>query len=230
MRRYTFRALGAVLLAVAACCTTLGPADRGYSRPAEYQASKTVKIAQEAGGGNYYCGSAFLIHVTKDSRGTYTGLFLTAGHVVNLKSQTTVLFQQRGDPKKKYYARVDLKTVITHPRWDAAVFQVPGLPAFLALPLPLAKNLPTMGQWVLSAGYANCGPLAWYPGAIQGSGVLPVFGPCFASNARIIGGMSGGPVLNTAGEVLGHTVARGGKREHFFVPVHVLKAWLKTVR
>lgn len=223
------RRLPAFLLVLLVCCTTLGPSDRGLHE-AESQASKTVMVAQkdEAEGDGHYFGSAFLIYATKNDRGTYTGWFLTAGHVVNLKTETTALFRRRGD-SKKYYARITLDTIKTHPKWDAAVFQVTGLPSFFAQPLPIAKNVPMPNQWVLSAGYG--GPdLAMYLGQVRSMHTLPLFGPCFMSDARVLAGMSGGPVLNIDGEVLGHTVAKGSDNEHFFIPVQLLRVWLATIR
>lgn len=231
MRLSPLRVLGAVLLSVTACCTTLGSPSRpsrSLTEPAYREASKTVKVAQRAPSGEgYYCGSAFLIFVTKDSKGKTVGHFLTAKHVVDLKTQTTVLFKRPGD-SRKYYARVRLETIKPHPLWDAAVFQVTGLPEFFANPLPLAAKV-VPGEWLLSAGYADCGPLAAYKGHAKTVYFLNGFGPCYMSDAKVVGGMSGGPVLNKKGEVLGHTVAKGYKNEHFFIPVQLLSVWLATL-
>lgn len=228
MRLHPVRALGAVLLAVVACCTTFGSQTPHTSQPAYREALKTVKVAQQSPTGKgYWCGSAFLIYVTEDTKGRTVGHFLTANHVVDLKTETTVLFRRPGDPKK-YYARIRLDTIKRHPVWDAAVIQVVGLPPFFAKPLPLASRV-VPDEWVLSAGYANCDKLSLFYGHARGLHMLDGFGPCIMSDAKIIVGMSGGPVLNKKGEVLGHTVAKGGDNEHFFIPVHVLRVWLATL-
>lgn len=228
MRLNLVRALGAVLLVVTACCTTFGATDQRVSQPAYREALKTVKVAQQSPTGpGYWCGSAFLIYVTEDSKGRTVGHFLTAKHVVDLKTETTVLFRRPGDPKK-YYARVRLDTIKMHPVWDAAVFEVTGLPPFFAKPLPLASGV-VPDEWVLSAGFANCGNLSMFYGHARGLHMLDGFGPCIMSDAKILVGMSGGPVLNKKGEVLGHTVAKGNDNEHFFIPVSLLRVWLATL-
>ena len=230
MVTFSLRTLGAVLLSLAVCCTTLGPSHRGTTSSvlsAKAQARKTVKVAQKVPNGiGYYCGSAFLIRVTSTKDGKFTGLYLTAKHVVDEKTETTVLFYRPNDPKN-YYARVRQETIRKHPLFDAATFQVTGLPAFLAKPVPIAPTMPARGEWILSAGYAGCDKLVTHPGIVVGLDLQPRLGPCLVSNAKTAKGMSGGPVLNKKGEVVGITVARDGPRKHFAVSVHVLKSWLE---
>ena len=223
----TLRVLGAVLLSLAVSCTTLGPSHRGpASLSAAAQALKTVKVAQEdPNSTGYFCGSAFLIQVTPTADGKYTGLYLTAKHVVDEKTATTVLYYRPNDTKR-YYARVRQETIKLHPFFDAATFKVTGLPKFLAKPVPVASEMPDRGDWVLSAGYAKCDTLAIHSGFIIDMVLLKRLGPCLVSNAKTIVGMSGGPVLNVKGEVVGITVAKY-LHEHFSVSVHALAAWLK---
>jgi S1-C subfamily serine protease len=222
----TLRVLGAVLLSLAVSCTTLGPSHRG-AQSATAQAYKTVKVAQEIPNAvGYSCGSAILIRATPTKDGKFTGLYLTAKHVVDEKTKTTVLYYRPND-LKRYYAKVRLETIKPHPYFDAATFEVTGLPEFLAEPVPIASEAPDRGDWILSAGYANCEQLAIHSGFIIDMVLLKRFGPCLLSNAKITKGMSGGPVFNKKGEVVGITVAQGKPNEHFSVSVHALSSWLK---
>ena len=225
----TLRVLGAVLLSLAVSCTTLGPSHRGTTSAAlsaVAQARKTIKVAQKnPDGPGYYCGSAFLIRVTPTKDGKFIGLYMTAKHVVDESTKTTALFQRQNDPTK-YYARVRQETIRRHPHFDVATFEITGLPAFLAKPVPLASKMPERGDWILSAGYAKCELLAMNSGNIIDLVLLKRFGPCLVSNAKTTKGMSGGPVLNAKGEVVGITSAKDGPRRHFSVSVHAVMAWL----
>ena len=226
----TLRVLGAVLLSLAVSCTTLGPSHRGTTSAAlsaVAQARKTIKVAQKnPDGPGYYCGSAFLIRVTPTKDGKFIGLYMTAKHVVDESTKTTVLYYLPGD-SRRYYARVRHETIRRHPSFDVATFEITGLPAFLAKPVPIAPKMPARGEWVLSAGYAKCETLAMHSGFIIDLVLVKRAGPCLMSNARTFKGMSGGPVLNKKGEVVGITSMRGGPNEHFSVSVHVLKSWLE---
>jgi S1-C subfamily serine protease len=224
----TLRVLGAVLLSLAVSCTTLGPSHRGAAQSATAQAYKTVKVAQEIpDASSHSCGSAVLIRATPTDDGKFTGLYLTAKHVVDLTTKTTVLYYYRPNASKKYYAKVRQENIKHHPFFDAATFKVTGLPGFLAKPVPIASEAPNRGDWILSAGYANCDRLAIHSGFIIDLVLLKRFGPCLLSNAKTVGGMSGGPVLNIKGEVVGITVAKGKPNQHFSVSVHALADWLK---
>jgi len=45
-----------------------------------------------------------------------------------------------------------------------------------------------------------------------------------------IGGMSGGPVVDASGRLVGMTVARGSDgTEHFFLRIEALREWLQSV-
>lgn len=226
MGNFSCRALGAVLLAFAVSCSTLGPSHRDTIQVAYNQAVKTVLVAQETvDGSGHYIGSAFLIRVTPMENGKFVGLFMTAKHVVDLSTKTTVVFFRPKDPNR-YYARVQPETIKRHPLWDAAVFKVSGLPAFFAKPLPLTKKAPSIGDWVLSYGYTSPDSPECHTGNLTGSAWIESFGPCLVSNAKTLHGMSGGPVLNKAGKVIGITVAKNDRGDHFAVSVHALDFWL----
>jgi S1-C subfamily serine protease len=226
MVKFSCRALGAVLLSLAVCCSTLGPSARIDPAVAGEQARKVVLVAQAVPDGpGHYIGSAFLIRVTKGDGDKYTGLFLTAKHVVDQSTKTTVVFRRAGDPKR-YYATVRLETIKRHAAYDAAVFTITGLPSFFAKPIPLASGAPSVGDWVLSSGYSDPEKREVHAGYVMGAVTLQGFGPLFTSNGRIVHGMSGGPVLNQKGEAVGIVVARSSERHQYSVIVHELKSWL----
>jgi S1-C subfamily serine protease len=228
MVTFSFRAIAAVLIAFAVSCSTLGPSHRESSQPAYSQAIKAVLVAQETPSGEgHYIGSAFLIRVTPTDDGKYTGLFLTAKHVVDESTKTSVIFYKPEDTKQ-YYARVRLETIKQHPIFDAAVFEITGLPECFASPLPLTQEEPAVGDWVLSFGYSGPQKPEAHTGYLTGSAWLTRLGPCLISSAKVINGMSGGPVLNRKGEVVGITVAKGYQGEHFSISVHLLSFWLES--
>jgi S1-C subfamily serine protease len=233
MRLPPFRALGAVLLSIAVGCSALGPSSgRSTLNSPRAQALKTVLVAQEVPNGvpGHFIGSGFLVHVTKRPDGKYIGTFLTAKHVVDLNTPTTIVLRRPNDPRR-YYARVKLETIKRHKTFDAAMFVVSGLPEIFAKPVPIASAAPTVGDWVLSSGYSTPTQREIHAGHVIVEGIkLPRFGQCFMSNGRIIRGMSGGPVLNRKGEAVGIVVAKDGDNEQYSVSLHALKAWLKTVR
>jgi hypothetical protein len=168
-----------------------------------------------------------LVHVTKRPDGKYIGTFLTAKHVVDLNTPTTIVLRRPNDPRR-YYARVKLETIKRHKTFDAAMFVVSGLPEIFAKPVPIASAAPTVGDWVLSSGYSTPTQREIHAGHVIVEGIkLPRFGQCFMSNGRIIRGMSGGPVLNRKGEAVGIVVAKDGDNEQYSVSLHALKAWLK---
>ncbi|MCA1840037.1 MAG: serine protease [Actinobacteria bacterium] len=70
--------------------------------------------------------------------------------------------------------------------------------------LPLAKAMPQQGEEVLALGYAYGGPITVFRRIIAGL-VLPDF----ALDGPIAPGMSGGPVVNGSGEVVGVNQATG---------------------
>lgn len=223
--------LCAVALLLPSCVTPIGNASETAQRLARSEGSKAVKILQasETDPTRHYCASAFPIDRIKTKDGRYSVLFLTCKHAIDKSTKTIIVWRFDGDPQN-YFATVDLTLVTKHPKWDSAWFVVRGLPAKFAKTCSLSKTLPHKGQWVLSAGYALCRNLQMYTGTIDSAGYLPKFGPCMRSNAEVFGGMSGGPVIDRRGKVVGYTVAKGGPHQHYFIPVAVLASWLPSAR
>ena len=229
----TFRArvvLGVLALILPSCVTPLGQASNLAVARVQEEALKTVQVFQQdpTSSSHHFCGSAFPIGAIRKPDGKYSLLFLTAKHVVDLSTETIVVWRFPKDAKK-YYARVNVLLINQHPQWDAATFIVHGLPVKFAKTVVLAGYLPKLNSWVISAGHAECKTLVMHTGTVTGATHLPSFGPCIVSNALVITGMSGGPVFNRLGSVLGFTVAKGGDHEHYFLSVAALKPWLKAM-
>jgi len=156
------------------------------------------------------------------------GTYLTAGHVVELEdSPVEVQLFVPGSLEPRYV--MEVVKVVRHPDYDAALLTVEWLPVEFASPFEVSAWQPVAGEWVMSGGYARAGLLVLHDGYVAGSAMLPGFGPATQSTAWTIGGMSGGPVVDASGRLVGMTVARGSDgTEHFFLRIEALREWLQT--
>lgn len=95
-------------------------------------------------------------------------------------------------------------------------------------PLQLAANPPEIGETLYIVGYGEDSPFPFYfAGAFMGN--HSVSGPQELGiiNVPGIGGMSGCPVVNAAGEVVGVNVS-SSNRFSGFIPLSDLKKFLRT--
>ena len=88
-------------------------------------------------------------------------------------------------------------------RHDLAVVRADG---FAPKPLPLSKSIPAKGERAYSIGFPLDVGLTITEGVANGQ-VEDSFDPRIHYSGAINGGMSGGPALNTAGEVIGVNVS-----------------------
>ncbi len=93
--------------------------------------------------------------------------------------------------------------------------------------LSLAQQQPKKGQQIFSLGNPRDLGMTVVPGTFNGKTAHSYYGRILFSGS-INPGMSGGPVLNRAGEVIGVNVATSGNQLSFLVPLEKLKDLLKN--
>lgn len=188
-------------------------------------ALSAVRVSIRYPDGGESSGSATLIDVIRKGPDNYTGLFLTAKHVISSNRPFSAQFYLPGETAPYAVLAGENKTL--HPMIDAATFEVPHMRKMFADPVPLAASDTVPGESILSAGYAYGGRLVMHSGIVSGPIFMGYFGRVVQSSAWTIGGMSGGPVLNLDGELVGLTVAYGrSPKVHYFVPLTELRDWL----
>ena len=146
------------------------------------------------------------------------GLVLTAGHVIGKPGRKATILLTDG-------RRLSGKTLGANHEIDAGMVQIENPPADLAF-LPIAESLPKTGEWVIATGQ---------PGGVVNDRAPPVrLGRILTgdddwvcTDCTLVGGDSGGPLINLRGEVLAVHSSIGPAIEHnFHIPVvEIHKNW-----
>ncbi|MEX2354144.1 MAG: serine protease, partial [Gammaproteobacteria bacterium] len=95
--------------------------------------------------------------------------------------------------------------------------------------LEIAEELPVQGQSIYSLGNPHDLGLTVVPGTYNGIAAYSLYKRIHFSGS-INPGMSGGPVLNSSGQVIGVNVATAGNQISFLVPLEYLVALIKRPR
>lgn len=169
--------------------------------------------------------SRFEKHVIETSTGTgfvldREGRVLTAFHVIEDKNQIDVILSGG--------RRLSARLVGTAPQLDIALLQVEAPPAEL-FPLPLGdSHALQIGQKVIAIGNPmglhNTVTVGVVSALRRSMGDLPVDlqDALIQTDAAINPGSSGGPLLNSSGEVIGlnRAVVPGAQNVGFAIPIH----------
>ncbi len=152
------------------------------------------------------------------------GRILTAFHVVKDKDEIAVTLSNR-----KHY---DARLVGTAPQLDIALLQIDATPADLvALPLGSSATL-QVGQKVLAIGNAvglhntlSAGVISAVQRTMDNA-ALELADAVIQTDAAINPGDSGGPLLDSAGEVIGidDAIIRGAQNVGFAIPIDLARA------
>jgi len=171
-----------------------------------------VRIIDRSSGKQAGLGSGFLISAD--------GLLVTNYHVIaeytNHPERFSIEFV-RHDGEKGALSLVNLDVVD-----DLALLRLNDAPGYF---LNLASSLPAHGEAIYSIG--NPHDLGWtvIPGTYNGIAAYSVYERIHFSGS-VNPGMSGGPVLNAGGEVIGVNVATAGNQMSFLVPLNRLAAFV----
>lgn len=146
------------------------------------------------------------------------GLVLTAGHVIGKADRRAKVLLPDG-------RRLTAVTLGANHGIDAGMLQIENPPADLPF-LPIAKALPTIGEWVITLGQPG-GTLNDRAPPLRLGRVLGGDDDWVCTDCTLVGGDSGGPLINLRGEVLAVHSSIGPKIVHnFHVPVvEIRKNW-----
>jgi len=134
------------------------------------------------------------------------GLIVTNAHVVNNPTIETELVVTHPDWNKKAYKAGIVKVSKTR---DLAIIKIN---RSFSNPLILNASIPEVGATVYALGNPGSGTediqggvldLTFTSGIISATNRIIANNPCYQTTATINGGNSGGPLLNTKGEVVG---------------------------
>ena len=146
---------------------------------------------------------------------TPEGLVLTAGHVVGKANRRVVLKLPDG---RKLRGR----TLGADHQIDAGMVQIVDPPADLPF-LPLAKKLSKVGDWVITTGHPG-GIVSGRDPPLRLGRVLGGGDDWICTDCTLVGGDSGGPLINLRGEVLAVHSSIGSEIVHnFHIPVVAIK-------
>ena len=150
------------------------------------------------------------------------GLVLTAGHVIGKADRRATVLLPDG-------RRLVGKTLGANHGIDAGMLQIENPPADLPF-LPIAKNLPRVGEWVVTLGQPG-GTLDDRAPPLRLGRVLGGDDDWVCTDCTLVGGDSGGPLINLRGEVLAVHSSIGPKIVHnFHVPVIAIrKNWRRLL-
>ncbi len=95
--------------------------------------------------------------------------------------------------------------------------------------IELADTLPLNGELIFSLGNPHDLDLTVIPGTFSGITSHSSYERIHIS-AAINSGMSGGPTLNSVGQVVGVNVASSGNQIGFLIPLHRLRSFVKKAR
>ncbi len=150
------------------------------------------------------------------------GLVLTAGHVIGKADRRATVLLPDG-------RRLVGKTLGANHGIDAGMLQIENPPADLPF-LPIAKALPKIGEWVITLGQPG-GTLDDRAPPLRLGRVLGREDDWVCTDCTLVGGDSGGPLINLRGEVLAVHSSIGPKIVHnFHVPVvEIRKTWKRLL-
>ena len=183
----------------------------GFDKSLRTSVVKITITAPPTGAGSGFC-------IAKGSGGT--SIIATAAHVVDGNRIKALVALAGSHAVTSHDGGSDLmRPPWCHENWmDISAFH-----SELQLrPLPLADELPKIGSPVMVLGFPGGGNYSIAEGKFLG---LEVDGNCrIKISAKAIPGFSGGPILNSKGEVIGMTVTvlADGSASHG-VPLHELR-------
>ncbi len=150
------------------------------------------------------------------------GLVLTAGHVIGKADRRAKILLSDG-------RRLTAKTLGANHGIDAGMLQIENPPADLPF-MPIAKALPKIGEWVITLGQPG-GTLNDRAPPLRLGRVLAGDDDWVCTDCTLVGGDSGGPLINLRGEVLAIHSSIGPKIVHnFHVPVvEIRKNWRRLL-
>jgi len=183
--------------------------EQQVQRVAEHTKSATVGVMVGQGVGSGVIVSA-------------EGLVLTAGHVVGrAKRRATVLLPDG--------RRLVGRTLGANHLIDAGLVKLENPPTDLPY-LPIAKVLPKIGEWVIAIGQPG-GMLNNRSPPVRLGRVLVSEDEWVCTDCTLVGGDSGGPLLNLRGEVLAVHSSIGPAIVHnFHIPVvEIKKDWQRLL-
>lgn len=174
-----------------------------------------IKIIDNQSNQKSTIGSGFLINEM--------GLAVTNYHVVSdhiLKPEQNYIEVENIDGIKSRASLVNFDVVN-----DLALIRIE-LPSPATLFLPIAESLPTQGNSIFSLGNPHDLGMIVVPGTYNGL-KKHSFYPKIHFTGSVNSGMSGGPVINESGQVIGVNVASAGNQLGFLVPLDELKSLVK---
>ena len=146
------------------------------------------------------------------------GLVLTAAHVVGRQGRRATILLPDG-------RRLRGRTLGANHEIDAGMIQINNPPADIPF-LPVAKSRPQIGDWVITLGQPG-GTVENRPPPLRLGRVLGSGDDWICTDCTLVGGDSGGPLINMRGEVLAVHSSIGPEIVHnFHIPVvEIKKAW-----
>lgn len=146
------------------------------------------------------------------------GLVLTAGHVIGKADRRAKIFLPDG-------RKLIGKTLGANHEIDAGMIQLDDPPVDLPY-LPVAKTQPKVGEWVITLGQPN-GTFTDRAPPLRLGRTLAGGDDWICTDCTLVGGDSGGPLINLRGEVLAVHSSIGPEIVHnFHIPVvEIRKSW-----
>ena len=175
-----------------------------------------IRIIEQASGKQAALGSGFQIN----GDGTMVTNFHVVSEYTNHPARYRVEFVA-SDGKKGVLQLIDIDVIN-----DLALVKKEDIPGPY---LDLAPGLPLQGEAIYSLGNPHDLGLTVVPGTYNGMAAHSLYERIHFSGS-INPGMSGGPVLNTAGQVIGVNVSTAGNQISFLVPLDRLSALIHRPR
>jgi len=150
------------------------------------------------------------------------GLVLTAGHVIGKSGRRATVLLTDG-------RRLQGRTLGANHEIDAGMVQLDNPPVDLPY-LPIAKALPKIGEWVIATGQPG-GTVNDRAPPLRLGRVLAGDEDWVCTDCTLVGGDSGGPLINLRGEVLAVHSSIGPAIVHnFHIPVvEIQKSWQRLL-
>lgn len=183
-----------------------------------------------------FMGSAIPLACEALQDGTYRATFLTARHViqtVDLQISPKVWVGLFEEPNFQFQSQlVPVRLIVIHPTLDLAMFT-----ARLKEPidcLVLDYRMPVLGEMLTAAGYSNGDSLLIDEGIVSSLAFYwtwPQWEGGYTGNWVMIGGMSGGAMIDSDGYVVAVIVGGDLDTEHGGVILPVLQGrdWIESI-
>jgi hypothetical protein len=152
-------------------------------------------------------------------RGLGTGFFInTQGHIVT--NYHVIYGADQATVKTQDGQRYPVKRIIAEDRTADLVLMSADVPPRLVVPLEVSGKLPEVGEKIYAIGHPMGLEKTVSEGIVSAIRKLPNLGEIIQITAPISPGSSGGPVFNSAGQVIGVARAtyRTGQNLNFAVP------------